>query len=369
MVGESTGWQPDPSGLHEERYFSRDGRPTRLVRNGGKTSYAAPPMSGVAIPGLSGPPAGSPAGGALSEVEPNTSGRSGPEETGPVAIEQGGPQVADAFTAPFVLPRSEEIVRRPPAGWYPDPTNHVDRRYWDGFRWTEHYFTASATSELVDVAPYSGYSTIDHGSTGDSGYSTIDFGYSASDPGYSTIDSAYSTRTRPSLGLIEVGLLLVIAALIVVLVVTGNPRLPSTSGSQSNSNESTVSTAVGEVSAWAVKYQGTLRTLDADEQHIESADNELKQTVPPNYSPAVSAAQQLVADVATDQRLPAIPNSEAESYWTVELSDLTVAAAAYFEGFTDEANGNAADGSNLVHQADLQVERAEIQESHLRSMF
>jgi hypothetical protein len=42
-----TGWVPDPYGVHEFRFFSADGKPTRLVRDGGKKSYDEPPTSGV----------------------------------------------------------------------------------------------------------------------------------------------------------------------------------------------------------------------------------------------------------------------------------------------------------------------------------
>ena len=37
------GWQPDPFGLHEARYFSAAGQPTKLVRDRGTESYDEPP--------------------------------------------------------------------------------------------------------------------------------------------------------------------------------------------------------------------------------------------------------------------------------------------------------------------------------------
>ena len=37
------GWQPDPFGLHEARYFSAAGQPTKLVRDRGAESYDEPP--------------------------------------------------------------------------------------------------------------------------------------------------------------------------------------------------------------------------------------------------------------------------------------------------------------------------------------
>ncbi len=33
-TAELKGWQPDPFGLHEFRFFSDDGKPTLLVRDG-----------------------------------------------------------------------------------------------------------------------------------------------------------------------------------------------------------------------------------------------------------------------------------------------------------------------------------------------
>jgi putative flippase GtrA len=42
MAEELRGWYPDPFDLHELRYFSMDGKPTRLVSNGGRTSHDPP---------------------------------------------------------------------------------------------------------------------------------------------------------------------------------------------------------------------------------------------------------------------------------------------------------------------------------------
>ncbi len=39
----TTGWHPDPFGLHEGRYFNADGQPTKLVRDRGRESYDEPP--------------------------------------------------------------------------------------------------------------------------------------------------------------------------------------------------------------------------------------------------------------------------------------------------------------------------------------
>jgi hypothetical protein len=45
MTNELSGWQPDPFGLHEFRFFSDDGVATLLVRDGGVNSYDKPPSS------------------------------------------------------------------------------------------------------------------------------------------------------------------------------------------------------------------------------------------------------------------------------------------------------------------------------------
>jgi hypothetical protein len=45
MVDELSGWQPDPFGVHEFRFFSDDGAATLLVRDGGINSYDKPPSS------------------------------------------------------------------------------------------------------------------------------------------------------------------------------------------------------------------------------------------------------------------------------------------------------------------------------------
>ena len=37
------GWNPDPYGIHQERYISVDGDATKLVRDDGQESYDPPP--------------------------------------------------------------------------------------------------------------------------------------------------------------------------------------------------------------------------------------------------------------------------------------------------------------------------------------
>jgi hypothetical protein len=45
MPPELRGWQRDPFGVHEFRFFSDDGKPTLLVRDGDTKSYDKPPVS------------------------------------------------------------------------------------------------------------------------------------------------------------------------------------------------------------------------------------------------------------------------------------------------------------------------------------
>jgi hypothetical protein len=49
-VGDLHGWQADPYGLHEARYFSQ-GQPTRLVRDGDRETYDEVPATGAAMNG------------------------------------------------------------------------------------------------------------------------------------------------------------------------------------------------------------------------------------------------------------------------------------------------------------------------------
>ena len=47
-----------------------------------------------------------------------------------------------------------ENPTQPVPGWYPDPTQQFEQRYWDGAQWTEHVVTAGqqSTSPLAPVA-------------------------------------------------------------------------------------------------------------------------------------------------------------------------------------------------------------------------
>jgi hypothetical protein len=45
----TTGWHSDPFGVHEARYFSADGHPTKLVRDRGVESYDEPPSDPDAV--------------------------------------------------------------------------------------------------------------------------------------------------------------------------------------------------------------------------------------------------------------------------------------------------------------------------------
>jgi hypothetical protein len=85
-----TGWVPDPYGVHEFRFFSADGKPTRLVQDGEKKSHDEPPMTNV-------PPTAEPT--VEAEYQPVPPPHSG----GGVATASGdAPRLDSGATAPRV---------------------------------------------------------------------------------------------------------------------------------------------------------------------------------------------------------------------------------------------------------------------------
>jgi hypothetical protein len=266
---------------------------------------------------------------------------------GPVGLAPVEPMAIRPMPSVPAQPTQEEVVHHAAAGWYPDPTSHSDLRYWDGAGWTEHSSPAAPPNEPA--------------------------------PSPAVVRPRISPRT--SSALVNVGLLLVAGALIFALVVTGNPRLPSDpdSAAQGNSADTTTTTTLAappsptarEVAAWSAQYEGNMKGLGTDEESIEVADDEVKASrggdAAHNFSTALAAAQQLSSDVATDQKLPAIPDGVAESDWTTELSDLAVAAGAYFQGFSDSSNGNPTAGAALIQQGAAQVRQAQIRGNDLVS--
>jgi hypothetical protein len=66
------GWQADPTGHHEQRYFSFDGRPTRLVMNGAFTSFDAPPAGLLPAPISFEPMTADPTSAPLADLWPTS---------------------------------------------------------------------------------------------------------------------------------------------------------------------------------------------------------------------------------------------------------------------------------------------------------
>ena len=109
MTSDLKGWHPDPFGIHEFRFFSQDGKPTRLVSDNNSKSYDDPPTT-------------------TSNTDPASD---------PIATLDGASisQVEQEQAEPPVVPAVHLLA---PAGWFPDPKNPKQLRYWDGLRWTEH---------------------------------------------------------------------------------------------------------------------------------------------------------------------------------------------------------------------------------------
>ncbi len=174
-MSEIKGWSADPSGRHQERYFS-DGQPTGLVRDVGHESYDSgpsfsPPTSpiGFAPPGANGngsaaatmpvsaPPLSPPPADYREGWHPDSSGQlryfaNGQptawvsdaagvrEEAAPVVLTPPDPQPKPADVddpLQSVLghpgPRNDQTAR--PAGWYRNASDPNDVRYWDGSDW------------------------------------------------------------------------------------------------------------------------------------------------------------------------------------------------------------------------------------------
>ena len=113
------GWQQDPFGRHEQRYVSQ-GRPTKLVRDGGVESYDPPPDS---------PPI--PATPVSTDGQTTASVPVDPRAGTPVVLMHepiGVPDHASMETTPL---EANAAVGSPPPGWwlasdgnwYPPETN------------------------------------------------------------------------------------------------------------------------------------------------------------------------------------------------------------------------------------------------------
>jgi hypothetical protein len=48
------------------------------------------------------------------------------------------PRIQDRARSSSRRPAIEAPAEAPPPGWYPDPADRFDHRYWDGRQWTEH---------------------------------------------------------------------------------------------------------------------------------------------------------------------------------------------------------------------------------------
>ena len=113
-MSQTTGWVPDPYGVHEFRFFSGDGKPTLLVMDGGKRSYDRPPATELPQapePSPSFESESAPEPTPRSDLEPSTSGGTHPELGSPQTVAaKGQPVVRMTMPAPEIkTDQSEDL--------------------------------------------------------------------------------------------------------------------------------------------------------------------------------------------------------------------------------------------------------------------
>jgi hypothetical protein len=154
------GWNQDPSGRHQERYFS-GGQPTTLVRDGGQESHdsvslasASEQIGGFSPSDRALPSAPEVGNGWLSDPSErhqfryyecgdptrwvSNGGQVSEDEFGLVGESQGQSERAaltDPGSSPHGTPATSPHVA---AGWFVDPADSGRFRYWDGSQWTRH---------------------------------------------------------------------------------------------------------------------------------------------------------------------------------------------------------------------------------------
>gem|GEM_PF-6013646 len=111
------GWQPDPFGTHEERFFMQ-GEPSPLVRDGGVGSYDDPPRSAASTASAFPP---------HSQASPPSNGTAAWSDPGVI----GGASRSTVPAASSAVPTATPIQ----AGWYQLPDRLEMARYWDGRQW------------------------------------------------------------------------------------------------------------------------------------------------------------------------------------------------------------------------------------------
>ena len=160
MPGELRGWQPDPYCVHELRYFTANGRPSRLVRDGSGWSNDEPPSGSWT--------SGSPLSIVLAEhnqsVPAGMAVQSDVIDRGPAAwsnpIDERLALIRERLRStqgsPLQpTPRPEDHWGTPvahPEGWYEDPSDPDQHRYWDGDGWTQDTHRLSL-SPMPSAAP------------------------------------------------------------------------------------------------------------------------------------------------------------------------------------------------------------------------
>jgi hypothetical protein len=163
MAEKLTGWQPDPYGVHELRYFAAGGTPTRLVRDGDKVSNDEPPQSlpqTGRLPSTQSLPE-STSTPATADPQPTVATQPAMrEQTRPVPASPSAPFAEDrsVWTAKAepasVSPDVRSTATYAPAGWYQDLSTAGQLRYWDGVRWTDQTHVALPSMPLAVPPAY-----------------------------------------------------------------------------------------------------------------------------------------------------------------------------------------------------------------------
>jgi Protein of unknown function (DUF2510) len=145
---ELQGWQADPYGLHEQRWFS-EGMPTRLIRNGGVTGQGPIPEGRPSLD---------------VERQLPAAEQTGVETEYQVATAHGRTTVSEKVPDAKLGSDSQPAIIEP--GWFDDPLQPIALRYWDGAEWTERVKPKMAVPGAAPIDHHQGQPMVDRTSSG-----------------------------------------------------------------------------------------------------------------------------------------------------------------------------------------------------------